>query len=183
MSPGGLLDPLPIRSKICTEITLDFIEGLPRSQGPDVIMVAVDCLSKYAHFIALPHPYTAASIARLFLNHIFKLHEMPKSVVTDRDPTFTSSFWLELFRLQGAQLYLSSAFHPQSDGKFEVVNWCLENYLRCFMGMFPKEWAKWLSLAEWWYKTCTHSATKMTPYEAVYGVQPPRLLSYVSGTT
>lgn len=95
MSPGGLLDPLPIRSKIWTDITLDFIEGLPRSQGRDVIMVAVACLSKYAHFIALPHPYTSASIARLFLDHIFKLHEMPKSIFSDRDPTFTSSFWLE----------------------------------------------------------------------------------------
>ena len=137
MSPGGFLDPLPIHSKIWTEITLDFIEGLPRSQGRDVIMVAMDCLSKYAHFIALPHSYTSASIARLFLDHIFKLHGMPKSIVSDRDPTFTSSFWLELFHLQGTQLNFSLAFHPQSDGKSEVVNWCLENYLRCFMGMGP----------------------------------------------
>jgi hypothetical protein len=80
-------------------------------------------------------------------------------------------------------LKLSTSYHPQTDGQTEVVNKSLENYLRCFTQDNPKEWNHWLPWAEYWYNTSWHSATKMTPYEAVYGVLPPRLLSYVPGTT
>ncbi|KAL4179270.1 hypothetical protein AMTRI_Chr13g86440 [Amborella trichopoda] len=69
------------------------------------------------------------------------------------------------------------------DDQIEVVNRCLENYVRCFAGARPKEWAKWLSMAHWQYSTSTHTSTQMTPYEVVYGVAPPRLLLYVPNTT
>lgn len=99
VSPTGLLQPLPIPTKIWTEISMDVIEGLPSSHGKDCIMVIVDRLSKYAHFIALSHPYTATTIARLFIDNIFKLHGMPLSIVSDQDPTFLSSFLKEFFKL------------------------------------------------------------------------------------
>lgn len=108
---------------------------------------------------------------------------MPTSIVSDRDPTFMSSFWQDIFKLQGTNLNMSSAYHPQSDGQTEVVNRCLETYLRCFSSDQPKNWAHWLPLAEWWYNTSFHSASKMTPYEVVYGVPPPQLTSYIPGTT
>jgi hypothetical protein len=100
--------------------------------------VVVDQLSKYAHFIAISHPYTAVSIAQVFFENIFKLHGMPKSIVCDRDPTFTSNFWTELFKLQETSFNFSSAYHAQTDGKTEVVNRTLEMYLRCFAGNQPK---------------------------------------------
>lgn len=78
---------------------MDFIDGLPRSQGYEVVMVVVDRLSKYAHFLPLIHPNTAASVARIFLDHIFKFHGMPLSIVSYRDPIFRSKFWQELFKL------------------------------------------------------------------------------------
>ena len=78
---------------------MDFMEGLPLSQGHFVIIMEVDRLSKYSHFISLAHPYTASKITQLFVSNIFKLHGMPTSIVSDRDPTFTSKFWNELFRL------------------------------------------------------------------------------------
>ena len=118
---------------------MDFIGGLPNSQGKNTILVVVDRLSKYAHFIALAHPYSALTIAQLFLDHIYKLHSLPKSIVSDRDPVFVSNFWRELFKLQGVKLKYSIAYHPQTDGQTEVINRCLEQYLRCMTEEKPKD--------------------------------------------
>jgi hypothetical protein len=181
--PGGLLQPLPIPNRVWTDISLDFVEGLPISQGHSVILVVVDRLSKYNHFISLSHPYTAAKVAQLFIQNILKLHGMPQSIISDRDPIFTSALWAELFQLQGTSLKLSTSYHPQIDGQTEIVNKCLETYLRFFTQDSPKQWTYWLPWVEYSYNTTWHSAIRMTPYEAVYGVPPPRLLSYVPGTT
>lgn len=72
---------------------MDFIDGLPNSRGKSTIFVIVDRLSKYAHFLTLSHPYTTVGVAQVFFDNVFKLHGMPKSIVCDRDPTFTSQFW------------------------------------------------------------------------------------------
>ena len=111
---------------------MDFIEGLPRVNGKSVILTMVDRFSKYAHFIPSAHPYTASSVATVFFEAVVRLHGFPCSIVSDRDPIFTSNFWTDLFNLAGVQLHLSSAFHPQSDGQTEVVNKIVTMYLRCF---------------------------------------------------
>uniref|UniRef100_A0A2N9I1L0 Reverse transcriptase n=1 Tax=Fagus sylvatica TaxID=28930 RepID=A0A2N9I1L0_FAGSY len=139
-------------------------------------------LSKYAHFIPISHPYTAVSVAQVFFEQIFRLHGMPQSIVCDRDVTFTSVFWKELFRLQGTNFNFSSSYHPQTDGQTEVVNRTLEMYLRCFTSSRPKEWARWIPWAQFCYNSSVHSSTKKTPFEVVYGRKPPTLLSYVAGT-
>ena len=90
---------------------MDFIVGLPKSRNKLVIMVVVDHLSKYAHLCALQHPFTACKVDQVFMDNIFKLHGIPHSIVSDRDPTFTNNFWQELFKLQGTQLYLNTAYH------------------------------------------------------------------------
>lgn len=102
-----------------------------------MIYVVVGRFSKYAHFMALSHPYTATSVAQSFFSMIFKLHGLPETIVSDRDTVFTSSFWKELFRLCGTQLAFSSSYHPQTDGQTEVVNRTLEMYLRCMIGDHP----------------------------------------------
>jgi hypothetical protein len=183
LSPAGLLQPLPIPERPWLSISMDFIEGLPFFQGYSVIWVIVDRLTKYAHFIPLKHPYTAEKLAQVFMNQLFKLHGMPQLIISYRDSTFTSKFWTEVFKLQGVFLSFSTAYHPQSDGQSEAVNKYVENYLRCMVGDKPKEWVTWLHLSEYCYNTAFHHSTKITPFEALYGYSPPRLLTFMPGTT
>ena len=97
----GQLQPLPILDKPWLDVSMDFVEGLPKSHSKDVVLVVVDKLTKFVHFIPLSHPYTVAKVANLYLQHVFKLHGMPTTIVSDRDPVFTSYFLQELMRLQG----------------------------------------------------------------------------------
>jgi hypothetical protein len=128
----GTLQPLPIPPAIWRDISMDFITGLPKSGNKSVIMAVVDHLSKYAHFCSLQNPFTTSIVAQLFMDQVFKIHGLPHSIVYDRNLTFTNNFWQELFKLQVTQLHLITTYHPQTDGQTEVVNKCLETYLRCF---------------------------------------------------
>ncbi|KAL4192968.1 hypothetical protein AMTRI_Chr06g197020 [Amborella trichopoda] len=162
---------------------MDFIDRLPLSKGKSTIFVVVDRLSKYAHVITISHPYTAVGVAQVFFNHIFRLHRMPCSIVCDRDPTFTIVFWKELFQLNGTSFNFSSAYQPQTNGQSEVVNRTLEMYLKCSRSSQLKNWAKWLTWAEFCYNTSCHTAIGRTPFKVVYGRSPPSLLAYIPGTT
>jgi hypothetical protein len=179
----GTLQPLPIPPAIWRDISMDFIVGLPKSSNKSVIMVVVDRLSKYAHFCALRYPFIASTLDQIFTDQVFKLHGMPHSIVSDRDPTFTNNFWQELFKLQGTQLHLNTTYHPQTNGQTKVVNKCLKIYLRCFASERKNQWAQWLPLVEWWYTTSYHTTTRMTPFEVVYGKNPPSVLSYLLGVS
>lgn len=106
---------------------------------------------------------------------------MPRSIVSDRDSVFLSSFWQGLFSIHGTKFLLSSAYHPATDGQTEVVNWCLETYLRCMCSNHEKDWSFWIPLAEWWYNTHFHTSIQLTPYEIVYGQSPPLHLPYLAG--
>jgi hypothetical protein len=144
---------------------MDFVEGFPKVGGKSVVLTIVDHLSKYAHFITLGHPYTAMSITKAFFEHVIRLHGIPASIVSDRDPIFTSAIWQELFRLCGTQLRLSSAFHPQTDGLSEVMNRIITVYLHCLAGDRPKSWLQWLSWTEYCYNTSYQTALKATPFQ------------------
>ncbi|GJY31879.1 putative ribonuclease H-like domain-containing protein, partial [Tanacetum coccineum] len=116
----GLLQHLPIPTLVWSDISMDFIEGLPSSNGESTIFVVVDRL-----------------------NNVYKLHGLPTVIVGDRDKVFVSLFWKEFFKALKVSLHLSTAYHPQTDGQTEVVNGCLKCYLRCMSWEKPKAWAKW----------------------------------------
>jgi hypothetical protein len=177
-SPHGLLQPLPLPQQVWEYISMDFIDQLPPTHNRSCIWVIVDRLTKFAHFIALPSSFTAASLAPIFITEIYRLHGAPKMIVSDRDRVFVRQLWRALFHHLGTSLAFSSSYHPQFDGQTKVLNRCLETYLRCFVSDEPRLWLHFLPLAEFWYNTSHHTAIGMTPFEALYGRKPPTLVHY-----
>ena len=105
---------------------MDFITGLPKVQGRDCLYVVVDRLTKFAHFFAISSDYFASQVADLFFREVFRLHGLPKTIVSDRDSKFTSAFWQELFRSVAMEFATSTSHHPQSDGRTKIVNKWIE---------------------------------------------------------
>jgi hypothetical protein len=132
----------------------------------------VDRFSKYAHFIPLKHPFATLQVAKALMDVVVRLHEMPKSMVSDRHKIFTSHLWKELFKLSNTTLITSTVYHPQTDGQSERVNQCLEMFLRCTVYDSPKKWKSWLPLAEFWYNTFYHSSLGCTPFKVLYWYDP-----------
>lgn len=128
-APAGLPKPLPLSNQMLEDISMDLITHLPLSYGKTVIWIVIDRLSKYAHFLALQTHFTAQTLAAIFSSEIYRLHGMPKSIVSDRNPLFLSQLWKAFFQIQGTTLSYSSAYHPQSDRQAGVLNRCLEAYL------------------------------------------------------
>jgi hypothetical protein len=167
--PSGPLQPLEIPEWKWESIAMDFVVGLPRTPaGYDSIWVIIDRLTKSAHFLPVRSNYTVERYAKVYIQEIVRLHGAPLSIVSDRDPKFTSRFWEALQRAFGTQLHLSTAYHPQTDGQSERTIQTLEDMLRACILEEGGDWCRYLLLVDFAYNNGYHSSIGMAPCEALY---------------
>jgi hypothetical protein len=149
---------------------MDFITKLPRTNKQhDSIMVLVDKLTKAAHFIPVKLTHKATNIVDIYMREIARLHGIPKTIVSNRDPKFTSKFWKRLFNGFGTNLNFSTTYHPESDGQTKRVNQVIEYMLRMYVMDKPSKWEDYLHLVDFAYNNGYQTSLKMSPFEALYG--------------
>jgi transposase InsO family protein len=164
--PAGLLQPLPIPHRPWESIHIDFVGPLPKtSDYYDFILVVIDKFTKMGHFIPTTTNVTAGKTAKLLIENVLKLHGLPQSIISDRDPRFTANVWQELFKAWGTELKMSSSYHPQTNAQVERLNRTLEAGLRSYAQRTKKDWAVWLPMVEAFYNSSVHESTGKTPFE------------------
>jgi hypothetical protein len=168
------LQSLPIPTECWESVSMDFIFGFPADEHKnDGILVFVDRFSKMVHLVAVPETITAEGSARVFVDTVFRLHGLPRELVSDRDPRFTAEFWRSVFRLVGTRLKMSTADHPETDGQTERANRVLEEILRGYVHSFTS-WSDFLPMVEFAINNSVHASTSHTPFY-VNGLRHPRI--------
>ena len=142
---------------------MDFVTGLPESEGYDAIWVVIDHLTKMAHFVACHTSIKAEEFGRLFIQNIFRLHGMPHDIVSDTGSLFTSEFWKKATEGWQIQRKLSTAFHPQTDGQTERTNAIMEQYLRAYVNYQQDDWTDKFPMAEFAYNNAKQETIKESP--------------------
>ncbi|GJP41692.1 hypothetical protein CLOM_g1330 [Closterium sp. NIES-68] len=169
----GLLQPLPVPEQPWQVVSLDFITGLPTTtSGHDAILVVIDKFYRMGHFIPTLTTARTEETAQLFVRYIISQQGIPTTLISNRDPKFTSKFWKELMSLLGTKLAMSSAYHPQTDGQTERLNQIVEQLLRAACKDEISKWDLHLPVLESAYNNATHATTGHTPFFLCYGCHP-----------
>ncbi|KAJ9522565.1 hypothetical protein QJQ45_008331 [Haematococcus lacustris] len=163
--PFGLLQPLPVPQHRWEQVSMDLITQLPVTPtGHDAIVVFVDKLTKMIHTVPTTTTVSAPDLAQLFFDSVFRYHGLPKVIISDRDPGFTSTFWQQLFAKTGTHLNISTANHPQTDGQTERANRTLEDMLRNYVSPHHTDWDNHLTAAEFAYNASVQASTGYSPF-------------------
>ena len=169
----GKLSPLDVPYAPWDSILTNFITDLPLLDGHDSIWVVIDLFTKMCHFIPLKtNAKKSSNLARIFLREIWKLHGLPREIVSDRDTRFTAKFWQTLTDLLKINRSMSTAFRPQTDGQTERVNQSIEHYLRSFCNYEQDNWSEMLPMSEYAFNNSVTTATGISPFYANYGFHP-----------
>jgi ribonuclease HI len=174
LSPAGLLQPLPIPDHRWDTVSLDFITGLPKSAlHYDAILVCVDKLSKFVQLIPCSTTITAEHTAKIFTDHIIAHHGVPKHLISDRDPRFTSPYWKRFCYDLGIKQLMSTAYHPETDGQTERTNRVVEEVLRNFLSDRKlSDWSRMLAYVQFSINNAQHASTGYSPFYLNYGRHP-----------
>ena len=168
----GVLRPLPIPKRPWNDIAMDFIVGLPESQGYNAILNVNDRLTGMRHLIPCTKETGSEDLAWLYLKEVFRLHGLPLSIISDRGPQFISEFWKALTKRLKIDVKLSTAFHPQTDGKSERINAITEQYIRAYCSYLQDDWVDWLPIAEFCGNSGYSEPIKTNAFLANYGYNP-----------
>ena len=172
-APAGYLRLLPIPTAPWESISMDLMTDLPLPpEGHDATVVFCDRLSKMLHFVPCCKSDGAPELAHLFVKHVFRPHGLPASIVSDRDPRFTSHFWKTVFTSLGTNLNMSTAFHPQTDWQSERAFRTLQQMLRAFVSPRQDDYEEHLPLLEFAYNNNKQASTGFTPFVLCYGRHP-----------
>ena len=175
-APYGLLQPNEVPDQPLGLIAMDFITDLPESDRYDTIVVVIDHLTKMDHFISCKKDLDTGQFTTLFMQHIVRLHGIPRDIITDRESLFTSGLWKQITERLGVERRLSPVFHPQTDGQTERTNAILEQYLRAYVNYQQDNWNELLLLAEFAYNNRYQETIKPTLFYANYRRNPEHQL-------
>ena len=167
--PTSVIQPLVIPERKWESISMDFITELPAVKKFDFIYVGFDRFNNFSNFFIIPSKSSSMQVVDILFREVFKLHGLPKTIITNQDNRFMVEFSQELFRLMGTVLTLSTRYHPQIDGKTNIMNKWLERYLHNYMIRNQHAWVKHLHLGEYYYNTTHHMYIGMPPFCALYG--------------
>ena len=176
----GLLETLNVPSYPWETIGIDFVGPLPESKTLngtfDMILVIIDYLTVMVHLIPTKQTYRAKDIAEVMFDRVYKLHGMPRNIISDRDSLFTSTFWTKLNELTRSELRMSSSFHPQTDGITERANRTITQMLRSCISPNQKDWATKLPAIEFAMNSARSETTGFTPFMLNYGRSPRSMI-------
>jgi len=144
---------------------MKFITILPKVKGRDYIYVVVDRLTKYSHLFSIRMEYSSSKVVYILFMEVFRLHSLPRNIVSDCDSRFLSVFWWELFKLSRTNLTPSTSYHPQTNGKNKIINDWVEGYLKNYVLGKQWAWIKWLHLSEHCYNNTRHMSIKLIPFK------------------
>jgi hypothetical protein len=170
--PSGLLHSLPIPSKPWESVAMDFVGPFPQSKGSDYLWVVTCRLTSLCHLVLMTTKVRVSELAWHFLREIVRLHGTPQSIVSDRDPKFTSAFWKEVHRLTGTRLLMSTAFHPQTDGVSERKIRDVTAVLQSVVNATQTNWVDKLAMCKFALNSSISASTKLAPFELTYGYLP-----------